>query len=293
MPKVFLLAAGFPVSTLGPLLQKIKNANPDIEVIPTLPMKTQFYTRPYAEALYNMAASNFEGALSTDRMCSWDINFVLLYLRSGTDYDRELIERFDMEALLIPISITQPTSRAPRRHNERKLVNQLFQKSNDLLRNARQVLRSLAQEVTNRETRTCVLLPHANFGSEFNKVKESVHSSVETKTAADAIGDTLRAIENCLKKNNDGRFIGQGLVFRAPAKAAARHGIAPLWCNGGHNARCVIRGRIRFGVCYNPKFHYDCDLGRSQKRRFVSCHGEKMLKSGRKHVNIAPNDNIR
>lgn len=147
--------------------------------------------------------------------------------------------------------------------------------------------------MTNSDTRTCVLLPRANFGSGFNTVKESVHSSVATMTASTEIGDALRAIENRLPRSNGGRFVGKGLVFHAPAKAAAMHGIAPLWCMVGHDARCVIRGRIRFGVCYDPKFHYDCDLGRSKKRRFVSCHGEKVLKSGRTHVNVAPSDNIR
>ena len=293
MHKVFLLAAGFSASTLGPLLQKIKKANADIEIIPTLPLKTQLYTSDYAEALYNVVASNFKSTLSTDRKSLWNINFVLLYLRYGDDYDRNLIERFDMEALLIPITNWRPTSKGPRRHKEHALANQLFQQSNVLLRNARQVLRSLAQEVTNRDTRTCVLLPHKNFGSQFNAVKESVHNSVETTAAAAAIDNTLKVIANCLPRNHEGRFIGRGLVFRAPAKAAARHGIAPLWCMGAHDARCVIRGRIRFGVCYDPKFHYDCDFARSKNRRFVSCHGEKVLKPGRKHVNVAPNDNIR
>lgn len=293
MPKVFLLAAGFPASILGPLLRKIKKANADIELVPTLPLKTQFYTSDYAEALYGMAASNFKGTLSTDRKNPWNVNFVLLYMRNRDDYDRNLTERFDMETLLLPISIGPHTSKAPRKHKDHILVNQLFQQSNVLLRNARQVLRSLAQEVTNRDTRTCVLLPHANFGSQFNAVKDSIHSSVETAEAAAAIDSTLKSVANGLPRNHEGRFIGRGLVFHAPAKAAARHGMAPLWCMSGHNGRCVIRGRIRFGVCYNPNFHYDCDLGRSKRRRFVSCHGEKVLKPGRKHVNIAPNDNIR
>ena len=293
MPKVFLLAAGFPAPTLGPLLGKITKANADIELIPTLPLKTQFYTAAYAEALYDKAASNFRDILSTDRKSPWNINFVLLYMHKGRDYDRRLTERFDMETLLIPMAIKPHTSKAPRRHKEHILVNQLFQQSNMLLRNARQVLRSLAQEVTNRDTRTCVLLPRSNFGPQFNAVRDSVHSSVETMEAAAAIGNTLRAVENGLPKNHEGRFIGRGLAFHAPAKAAARHGMAPLWCMSGHNARCVIRGRIRFGVCYDPNFHYDCNLGRSRSRRFVSCHGGKVLKPGRTHVNVAPNDNIR
>lgn len=293
MPKVFLLAAGFSSSTLGPLLQKIKRANADIEVMPTLPLQTHVYTNKYAESLYNMAASKFKDDLSTDRKSPWNVNFVLLYMHNGNDYDQNLTDRFDLEALLIPISLNRPTSKAPRRHKEQELVNQLFQESNLLLRNARQVLRSLAQEVTNRDTRTCVLLPQANFGPQFHAVKDSVHNSVKSTTAAAAIDNTLKAIASNIPKNHEGRFIGRGLVFRTPAKAAARHGMAPLWCVGGHNARCVIRGRIRFGVCYDPSFHYDCDLGRSHNRRFISCHGRKVLKRGRPHANIAPNDNVR
>ncbi len=293
MVKILLLAAGFQPAILGPLLKKIKKANADIEIVPTRPLKTQSYTNDYVETLYDMMATHFKNNLSTDRRGIWKINFVILYLRNGDGYDRNLLERFDMEALLIPISFSRPTAKAPRKHKKHALVNQLFQKSNLLLRNARKILRSLAQEVTNRETRTCVLLPLANFGSRFNAVKESVHNSVQTEAAATRIDNTLKAIENGLPKSPEGRFVGRGLVFHVPAKAAARHGIAPLWCKGGHNTSCVIRGRIRFGVCYDPKFHYDCALGNSKSRRFPSCHGEKVLKAGRKHVNIAPNDNIR
>lgn len=293
MPTIFVLVAGFSVATLGPFIGKLKSANNDIDVIQTLPRESRFYTRDYADALYGQAVSHFKKSLSTDRKSSWKVNFVLLYRRNGYDLDRNLIEKFDLEALLVPISVPDPASSGPKRIRDRELVNNLFKLSNEMLRNARHVLRSLSEEVTSRDNKTCVLLPQQNFGRQFNAIKKLVQKSVETEESAKSVANDLRDFERSHLKGDKGRFEGREFVFRTSAKAAARHGIAPQWCTDDHDSRCVMRGRIRFGACYDPKFHYDCDLDHSSKRCFVSCHGKKKVKRGRKHVNIAPNDNIR
>ena len=97
---------------------------------------------------------------------------------------------------------------------------------------------------------------------------------------------------------SNGRFVGRrSLVFK-PAKA--QHGHPPPWDDdndspSGHQDSCVIRGRIRLGVAFDPRLHYDCPLPRRDQptRRLPSCHGYCTLDSGRRHANIAPNDNVR
>ena len=290
---MLVLVAGMPRQMLGPLIKKLKRSNENLDVLETLPLDSTAYSAKYADKLYGMLGSGLRKAIPADCRNWWDFNFVVLYLRRGDGSDHHVVERFDMEALLVPVAIEATSRRAPRGHKNRSLVNGLVSQSIQLLRNARVVLRSLAQEMTNRDTRTCVLLPRANFGVEFEKVKECVQGAVANRDSAGTFDAQLRAVAARLPKGEAGRFRSGRLVFRAPAKAGARHGLAPLWDTKGHNDRCVIRGRIRFGVPYDPEFHYDCELAPNSGRRFPSCHGERELKRGRSHVNIAPNDNIR
>ena len=85
----------------------------------------------------------------------------------------------------------------------------------------------------------------------------------------------------------------RGLVYETPARGRVRHGAAPKWGLGDHTDKCVIRGHLRFGAAFNPNFHYDCQLRKEVGREFPSCHDIEIIKPGRSHVNIAPNDNIR
>ena len=297
MPRLLLLAAGFPEPIGTPLCKKLARANPGVEAVPTIPFEGRFYTAVYADELYDQVTTYFKKALSTPGADPWKINFVLLYTRNGDDSDRYLIDRFGMEALLVPVSPTQRVQKAPQLHKNQESVNQLFRKSNKLLRNARNVLRTLAQEVTNRDNKTCVLLPRKNFGSKVNDIADFIHNSVETCERVETFANSLRYLEGLLPRSSSGRFEGKGLEFYAPSKAAARHGIAPSWCKGDHKPSCVIRGRLRFGVCFDPKFHYDCKFRKSRRgpssRCFPSCHKEHRIRRGRNHINIAPNDNIR
>ena len=293
MPRMLVLVAGLPRDILGPLIQRLRKSNESLDVLETLPLDSVVYNAKYADDLHGMVGSGLRKDFPVDRRGSWDLNFVVLYLRTADGSERHVVERFDMEALLVPLAIETAWKRAPKRHKTRALIKRLVSRSIQMLCNARLVLRSLAQEVTNRDTRTCVLLPRANFGAEFEKVKECVQGAVANLDSARTFDAQLQAVAARLPKGSEGRFRSGRLVFRAPSKAGARHGLAPLWGTKGHDDRCVIQGRVRFGVPYDPKFHYDCDLARNSERRFTSCHGEKELKRGRSHVNIAPNDNIR
>ena len=293
MPRIFTLLAGLPKDILGPFIARLKKCDGNLNIVQTLPMSSSCYTPEYAEDLYRLAGSELRQIVGAERGDWWDINFVVLYVRKQDGGEHHVLKRFDMEALLVPLAMETARRKAPNRHYINTVINSLVSQSTLMLRNARAVLRFLAQEVTNRDTRTCVLLPEANFGAEFDSVKDCVHAAVTNPISAKTFDTQLKAVAGRLQKGSGGRFRNGRLVFRAPSKAGARHGMAPIWDTKGHTDRCVIRGHIRFGVPYSPKFHYDCGLARDSDRRFRSCHGEQELRRGRAHVNIAPNDNIR
>lgn len=293
MPKTLALFAGLPKDILGPFISRLKASHGHLHVLETLPLAAASYTAQYADDLYGEVGTALRIVTHADRRASWDVTLVVFYLRMPDGSDYHVKRRFDMEALLAPLTIERTRRKAPKKHLDRVAVNNLWEQTTRLLRNARAVLNSVGQQITNRDNRTCLLLPRENYGSEFEKVKECVHGAVENFDSIEAFDQRLRAVADRLPKNSEGHFRRGRLVFRAPAKAGARHGLAPLWDVEGHTDRCVIRGRVRFGAPYDPKFHYDCDLAPDSSRTFVSCHEETTLKRGRSHVNIAPNDNVR
>ena len=183
-------------------------------------------------------------------------------------------------------------------NQKRKAANDLIREGKRAIRQARKLLSIIAEEVSNRDNRTCLLLPPKNFGSGADAVFECVRDASLAGDEREEFKKRLRDVSRSLRTQRKGSreyFVGQrGLVFRSPGKAGARHGLAPDWKSpGGHDASCVIRGRLRFGASYDPEFHYDCDIPDDGDRNFPSCHGAKRISRNRAHANIAPNDNIR
>lgn len=293
MHRILVLMAGFPDEILRPLIVRLKSRNPNLHVLETFPLVPGPYTAEYVENLYRTVGSQLREVVGAGRGGWWNWNFVVLYLREEDGSECYLEDRFGMEALLAPLRIEPVWRKAPKKHIAQSIVKALDSRADVILRNARKILEHLAEEVTNRDSRTCVLLPRENFGKEFEKVKDCVHHAVEDSESAEAFAANLRRIASRLPRNRGNRFRNGKLVFIAPAKGGARHGLAPTWDTKDHKDHCVIRGRLRFGVPYNPDFHYDCALPRDSGRRFPSCHGKAEVRRGRGHVNIAPNDNIR
>ena len=163
------------------------------------------------------------------------------------------------------------------------------------VRRARELLSEIADEITNRDNKTCLLLPCKNFGEDIYKILDCVHGVSREREAT--FQNRLNSILPSLRTSRVQKrtyYVGKnGLVFRSPGKAGARHGLAPSWSVPDHKLSCVIRGRMRFGVSYDPKFHYDCDISKISKRRFPSCHDFKKIRKSKRHINIAPNDNVR
>ncbi len=289
---MLVAVAGLPMKILDPFTQRLAGDHRNLRILAAQPLRSPAtYSPEYLDQLYGRIVRGFRRAPEAARHGRWGLNFVLLFLDRGST---PLIERFGLEALLAPINPEGIRLVVKTASQVNRSVNMLSAYSRRLLHSARQVLATVTHEVTVRDNKTCMLLPRANYGATFDPVPECVQGAVLGGRGGAGLLEALRQLDRRLEKNSNGHFKGKGgLVFEAPAKAGARHGMAPDWDARGHQDRCVIRGHLRFGAPFEPNFHYDCKLRAGRPREFVSCHGTTTLKRGRAHVNIAPNDNIR
>ena len=297
-PQLFTVAAGIPIG-LGDRFEARFNRQPGWKVVTRKDLDlSEQYTNVYARRLYEQLAAKLKIHKPSDRKnILAHVNLILLYLTKNDGSESTLVERFGTEALIVPLR-RPDTVEIPATSNRRgQAVNDLVKEAVRAVRNAQPLLGMIAEEVTNRDNKTCLLLPPKNLGQNSDTVARCVYNAVLERREVDDFKDDLKRIANSLDTDRDGKytyFVGkQGLVFKSPGKSGARHGYAPAWGELDHDSRCVLRGRLRFGAPYDPRFHYDCEITKSMPRDFASCHGTKKLPRKCNHANIAPNDNVR
>lgn len=261
--------------------------------------KEKPYTHSYAAKLYEDFATKLKESNRSNRHeLLAQTNLVLLYVEKNNKSEAVLFETFGTEMLLVPLKRTDIASKTLVTGNQkRKVVNDLIKEQRRAIKRARILLSAIAEEVTNRDNKTCLLLPPKNFGRTIKKVLDCVYqasSKGEGKEEFEGrLNHTFQSL-NTVRQDSRTYMVGENrLVFKSPSKSGSRHGLAPTWEDPHHLSSCVIQGRIRFGVAYDPKFHYDCDMRRGGGRSFPTCHGFKRIGRNRNHVNIAPNDNVR
>ena len=276
-------------------------------LIKTLPItswlrlnRSQSYTVSYTKDLYGRLAEKLRTRESRGRRgLLTNANLLLLYLDKGDGSESEIFATFGTEALVAPMKCPDLRNMPLATGNQRrKAANDLIREGKRAIGKARTLLSIIAEEVSNRDNRTCLLLPPRNFGSEIDTVFDCVRNATLAGEEREEFKNRLRAVSRSLRTQRRGNreyFVGRrGLVFKSPGRAGARHGLAPNWNSpGDHDATCVIRGRLRFGASYDPEFHYDCDIPDDGNRDFPNCHGTRSVSRKRAHVNIAPNDNVR
>ena len=296
-PKLLVVAAGIPPEVGDKFVTRF---NKTFSIVSLLPLdRSEGYTNSYSEDLYRQFSMELKrrGQIDRSRLLS-DVNLVLLYLDKKDGSEAALLRKFGVEALVVPLKWPKLAEMTLATGNQRgQAVNGLIREGRRAIGHARNLLAVIAEEITNRDNKTCLLLPCRNFGRQINEIFNCVRDAVLSGGGQDEFKKNLDRVSRSLRTSHADRrryFVGEAnLVFRSPGKAGARHGLAPVWGNSGHDSSCVIRGRLRFGASFDPKFHYDCHIPRGGNRRFPSCHGEKEMPRGRTHVNIAPNDNIR
>lgn len=257
------------------------------------------YTMCYSRALYARFVEKLKQSEPWDRhTLLGNVRLVVLYLDKGDGSDRHLHSQFGSEALVIPFGASEIWTQPLITTNQKnRAIGLLVRDGKVALRHAGALLGIIAKEVGDHDNITCLLLPPKNFGRKALAIWNCVYEASVRRQSGDEFFGTLRLLANSIssqRKGNNRYFVGRNkIVYQSPPKARDRHGCAPGWDTNDHDTTCVIRGRIRFGVSFDPHFHYDCNLAGSGKRTFDSCHGTETIPKGRKHVNISPNDNIR
>lgn len=290
--------AGVPPELVDPFVSGLASVLPILSCLPL--SRFECYTKSYSGKLYERVARKLRIRQPNDRSnLLANSNLLLLYLDKNDGSESDIFGEFGIEALVAPLQYPDMQAAPMTTGGQRqKVANDLMREAKRAVRHARELLAIISEEVTNRDNKTCLLLPSKNFGKEFRAVVDCVEEASKTRVASNEFKGKLRYVAQSLRTERIGNhqyFVGRrGLVFRSPGKARGRHGLAPNWeAAEGHNFSCVIRGRLRFGTSYDPRFHYDCDIPKGGNLSFPNCHGTKNVPGRQTHMNIAPNDNIR
>ena len=296
-PDVFVVAAGIPSeieTDYAQAFSKLQQTHHAYLISSLKLHPSACYTDDYAVELYERLAYRLKRREPLGGMTLLsDKNLVLLYVNRADGSETILVEKFGVEALVTPLNIPLSASTPLKTGGQRNsVVNRLIRETRSAIRYARTLLAVIAEEVTNRGNKTCLLLPPKTFGKEFDRVVERVRAAARHREEPTEFRKTLKGVSRSLPKNEGRYFEGRGhAVFKSPG--TARHGLAPSWGDGDHSSSCVIRGRLRFGASYDPRFHYDCAIARGASRRFPGCHEPETVPRSRSYVNVAPNDNVR
>ena len=271
-PKLLVAVAGIPPEIGN---EFVTGFNKTLPITSLLPLKrSEGYTDSYSKKLYERLACKLKNREQPSRSCLLsDMNLVLLYLHKNDGSESVLFDRFGTEALVVPMKSPDIVDVDFSTRNQRgQAVNDLIREGRRMIGQARSLLAVIAEEVTNRDNKTCLLLPRKNFGREIDRIFDCVRDVVLSGGDKERFKKNLDRVSQSLRTVRTGRrtyFVGQGgLVFKSPGKAGARHGLAPVWEDPDHESSCVIRGRMRFGVSYDPQFHYDCDVTEGRDRCF-------------------------
>ena len=250
------------------------------------------YTEDFVSRVYDKLVYKLREYASTPRESLLaDTNVIVLFLQRSDGSDHILFEKFGVETLVTPMLVPNiadmPTDTRGQRGN---VVNKLIREACLAIRHAKLMLCTIHEDLNGRENKTCLLLPPKTFGRGFLQVQRRVWDATTSREEPMKFAKSLKT----LGVAKSGKYyVGQwGLVYKSPSKAGPRHGFGPVW-QDGHEPSCVIRGRLRFGATYDPRFHYDCQIPGGWDRRFPGCHEPLRLPSNQRHANCAPNDGVR
>ena len=286
--------AGVQPEVLLSLADKFEKER-DEELIPLRRVRCPYgYTEKYVTKLYARVADELRTRQQVNRETLLvNTSLTVLFVDSADGSECALYRQFGVEALVVPLN-SPDTARMATSNDLHYFVNSIYTEIKRALKRTRAIYNVILEEVTNRDSRTCLLLPPKTFGRRFDRICEEVRAAAKSGEGADAFRKRLQQVVKYLPIVEGRYFAGDGgLVYRCPAKARGRHGLAPFWGDGSHVLSCVIRGRLRFGVSFDPRFHYDCAVNRRTTTVLPGCHECAAVDRRRRHVNVAPNDNVR
>ena len=184
-----------------------------------------------------------------------------------------------------------------------KSKNELVCLLSEATKRARIALNAIGREVTEKRSRTPLLLPIKNFHSKnLQKLLTILQERLATlqdlteKAAMEIVQEVVKSFdsEHTLTKINAKQscFLDKrNIEFHPPGTAL--HGLPRP--TGDHPITCFLGGYRRLGAPFHAAFHYDCIRGERKNLRdsFHSCHTEPSTIEGNPHLNIAPNDFVR
>ena len=253
------------------------------------------YTGDYADVVYNKLVYKLKGQGSASRKSLLaNTNLIVLFLQKSDGSEAVLFGKFGVEALVTPMLVPHIADMPVDTWSQREhIVNKLIGDARLAIQHARRMLRTIYEELNQRENKTCLLLPPKTFGRGFRKVQDRVWAATTRREDAKRFTGGLKTLKVPKRRNGYDYYVGQGgLVYESPSKSGPRHGLGPVW-EDGHDPSCVMRGRLRFGVPYDPHFHYDCQMPPNWHRMFPGCHERLRLARHRTYANVAPNDGVR
>ena len=177
-PQLLVAVAGIPPEVGADFVAGFTKTAPIISWLPL--NQSNCYTDSYSTSLYERLAVKLrrrEQSIQSSLLSN--ANLVLLYLHKGDGSESALYEKFGSEALLAPIESPESVNKPLGTGNQRRqVINSLAREGNRALKHARTLLSVIAEEVTNRDNKTCLLLPRKNFGRDVEKVFQCVHHAV-------------------------------------------------------------------------------------------------------------------
>jgi len=275
----------------------VQRLQPGVRGVSWLPLHAgEDYTVFYAKGLYHRMCAGLRKMGDNRENLLQGIRLIVLYLTRGDGSDDRLFEQFGVEALMMALREDAVRNLSWTRAMERReVVNRIVAEVKRTVRDAETLLEAICHEVGRRSARSCLLLPPKNFGKGSVKVFKFVKRAGLLRMTREQFRSGLDRVAKSIdstRENGRRYFVGRsGLVFRT----GARHGLAPVWSDAEHEPSCVVRGRLRCGASFDPRFHYDCSDARARVQ-LENCHDDKageLWVSGTDYVNIAPNDNVR
>ena len=219
-PPILLVVAGIPRKIGREVVRELNRKMEHVEVVTCHPLNLEDgYSEEYATAVYLKFAKRIQ---RRDRVQRSDVlrasNILLLYLDKSDDTDDKLIKRFDTEALVLPVTGIDVSVASLNTHNERNsIANNFVERGKGTIERAHKLLSVIAEEVTNRDNRTCLLLPPKNFGKGMNQVYSCMREAIVNGLDGEEFRTRIRAVANNLPKKKKGHkqcFVGaRGLVF--------------------------------------------------------------------------------
>ena len=260
------------------------------------PLRSKDRFVQYTESHANFFLKYFAGKIRNDHQnVLKDTGFILIYVKHEVNNTAAFVQRFFPSTLCvgIPWNFDQSTNTTIRQSKNRLI--ELLKVASD---RAKLAIPPLKKEITERDSRTPLLLPVKNFESKqlVDEIESLQELLMDASNKQEAVSIAVELLEHHhplhTPQTGFGRFFvdDRNVEFRPPG--SNRHGYA----RGGedHPDQCLLSGRRRLGAPFDRAFHYDCLRGAGNIRDlFYGCHEDREMREGKPHLNIAPNDNVR